>query len=417
VPRKTILNHVAKHQSFVDQEARWADATTHSEIASPLEPRAKGPALCSGGGRHAPGYDRLPARRFEFVPLWPIAVFFVSAMRRVDCPRCGVTGEPVPGCDGQHPWTTTDRWFWAGGAKRVRGKGVAEALGTTWQNVFRSVKHAVSWGLSPRNRDGVESLGVDEVPWHCGHQYLTLVYPIDTACRRLLWIGQDRTTKTFVRFFRMFGAERSRRWPFVCRDLGKPSRTVIAQKASAAIPVRDRFHLLQKLNTALDEVRAGEARQRKADGYEPLLKHSRWCWLKRPENLTETHTVKLSELLTDTLRSVRASLRKEDFQRFWTDTSPGWAAKFLDEWWTRTLKSRLEPLKNVARTLRRHRELILNWFRAKGTISAGTVEGLTLKVKLTLRKSFAFRTCEAIETALSHNLGDLPEPEFTHKFW
>ncbi|HLQ43210.1 MAG TPA: transposase [Planctomycetaceae bacterium] len=122
-------------------------------------------------------------------------------------------------------------------------------------------------------------------------------------------------------------------------------------------------------------------------------------------------------MLTDTLRSVRASLRKEDFQRFWTDTSPGWAAKFLDEWWTRMLKSRLEPLKNVARTLRSHRELILNWFRANGTISAGTVEGLTLKVKLTLRKSFAFRTCEAIETALSHNLGDLPEPEFTHRFW
>jgi len=62
---------------------------------------------------------------------------------------------------------------------------------------------------------------------------------------------------------------------------------------------------------AIDEVRAGEARQMKADGYEPILKHSRWCLLKRRENLTEKQTVKLSELLKYNLRSVRAHLLRE----------------------------------------------------------------------------------------------------------
>ena len=117
------------------------------------------------------------------------------------------------------------------------------------------------------------------------------------------------------------------------------------------------------------------------------------------------------------LRSVRAHLLREDFQRFWEYVSPAWAGKFLDQWCTRTIRSKLEPMKKVARTLRNHRELILNWFRAKGALSSGTVEGFNNKVKLTTRKSYGFRTYEAIETSLYHNLGDLPEPEFTHRFW
>ena len=81
------------------------------------------------------------------------------------------------------------------------------------------------------------------------------------------------------------------------------------------------------------------------------------------------------------------------------------------------MRSKLEPMKKVARTLRNHRELILNWFRAKGAISAGIVEGLNNKVKLTTRRSYGFHTCDAVETALYHNLGALPEPGFTHRFW
>ena len=81
------------------------------------------------------------------------------------------------------------------------------------------------------------------------------------------------------------------------------------------------------------------------------------------------------------------------------------------------MRSRIEPMKKVARTLLSHGELILNWFTAKGTISAGMVEGLNYNVKLTLKKSYGFRTEEAVKTALYHRLGALPEPEFAHKLW
>ena len=142
---KTILNFVEPYKSFVYKKVRWADPETKTEIEVLIEPRANSRGICSGCGCHAPGYDHLAERRFEFVPLWQIAVYFVYTMRRVDCPNCGVKVEQVPWCDGKNQLTTTYRWFLAGWAKRLSWKGAADAFDTTWQNVFRSVKHVVSW--------------------------------------------------------------------------------------------------------------------------------------------------------------------------------------------------------------------------------------------------------------------------------
>ena len=113
---------------------------------------------------------------------------------------------------------------------------------------------------------------------------------------------------------------------------------------------------------------------------------------------------------------MRAYLLKEDFQFFWDYVSPAWAGKFLDRWCTRAMRSRIDPMKRVARMLRNHRELLLNWFRARGQISAGAVEGLNNKLKVTTRKAYGFRTFKAAEIALYHTLGQLPEPHFTHRF-
>ena len=151
--------------------------------------------------------------------------------------------------------------------------------------------------------DGIEAIGVDEIQRRRGHKYLTLVYQIDVDCRRLLWVGKDRTTKTFLRFFRMFGHERSGRLRFVCSDMWKPYLKVIAKKAGQAIHVLDRFHVMSKMNKAIDEVRAAEAKRLERDGYEPVLKHSRWRLLKRKENFTEKQAVKMSELLQYNLQS------------------------------------------------------------------------------------------------------------------
>jgi transposase len=413
---QTILNRVERHKSFVYGTVRFAGAE-RSSLEVTVQERANGRPICSGCGQAGPGYDRLPERRYQFVPLWALAVFLVYAPRRVACPRCGVKVERVPWAEGKNRLTTTYQWFLASWSKLLPWQQVADVFQSSWQSVYRSVAMAVAWGLTHRNLDGIEAIGVDEVQWRKGHRYLTLVYQIDGNCRRLLHIAPERTVRSLLSFFRMLGKVRSGQLRFVCSDMWQPYLKVIAKKASAAVHVLDRFHIMAKMNKAIDEVRAAEAKRLKRDGYEHILKHSRWCLLKRRENLTAKQTVKLSEVLKYNLQTVRAYLHREDFQRFWEYRSPYWAACFLAEWCSRVMRSRIEPLKKVARTLESHCELILNWFIAKGTISAGMVEGLNYNVKLILKKSYGFRTEEAVKTALYHRLGALPEPEFAHRFW
>jgi transposase len=413
---KSILNRVEKHRSFVYTSIRMVEQAEGPILEVGVRPRANSRPTCSGCQRLGAGYDTLDERRFEFVPLWGIQVFLIYAMRRVDCLACGVRVETVPWAEGKHHLTKTYGWFLAGWAKRMSWTDVADAFRTSWENVFRSVEMAVTWGRAHMSLDGVKALGVDEVAWQRGHKYLTLVYQIDEGCKRLLWIGQDRKVKTLLRFFRWLGKERSTTLQFICSDMWKPYLRVIAKKAGQAIHVLDRFHIMSHMSKAIDEVRAKETRDLKANGYEPILTHSRWLLLKRPENLTDKQETKLAELLRYNLRSVRAYLLKEDFQFFWEYLSPFWAGQFLDRWCSRTMRSRLEPMKKVAKMLRHHRELLLNWFRAKGQVSAGAVEGFNTKAKLTTRKAFGFRTYRAAEVALYHTLGALPEPETTHRF-
>ena len=412
---KTILNRVEHFKSFVYGKVRWVEGTEGPALEVELHARKNSRAICSGCGEPRPGYDRLPKRRFEYVPLWGMAVYLLYALRRVDCPACGVTVERVPWARGKCHLTISYRWFLAKWAKRLPWDEVARIFHTNWRNVFESVKHAVFWGILHRNLDGIEAIGVDEIQWQRGHHYLTLVYQIEDGLKRLLWVAQDRTEQSLRGFFEFLGEARQS-IGFVCSDMCQAYRNVIAEQLPQAIHVLDRFHIMKNMNEAIDEVRRAEAARMERDGYEPILKHSRWCLLKRREHLTDKQTLKLTELLRYNLQSVRSHLLREDFQRFWEYVSPVWAGKFLEQWCTRTMRSKIEPMKKVARSLRKHGELILNWFRAWGTVSAGAVEGLNNKAKVTTRKAYGFRTYECIEIALYHTLGDLPEPEFTHEF-
>ena len=413
---KTILNRVQKFKSFVYDDVQWVQVRGQPALMVQIVPRRNSRPTCSGCRSARPGYDTLEAREFEFVPLWGIAVFFVYVMRRVDCRRCGVKVEAVPWAEGKQTVTVAYMQFLGTWAKRLSWQEVATVFRTSWEKVFRSVEWMVCWGLAHRDLSGVTAIGVDEILWQRGHKYLTVVYQIDSHCKRLLWVGKDRTLKSLLRFFREFGKERSAQLRFVCSDMWKPYLKVIAKKAAQALHVLDRFHIAMHLNKAIDEVRAAEAREMKAKGLEPILKHSRWCLVKRPENLTDKQEIKLADLVRYNLRAVRSYLLKEDFQFFCGYTSPYWAGQFLDRWCCRTIRSRIEPMKKVARMLRNHRELLLNWFRAKKAISGGVVEGFNNRAKLTTRKAYGFRTFSAAQVALYHTLGGLPEPEATHRF-
>jgi transposase len=148
------------------------------------------------------------------------------------------------------------------------------------------------------------------------------------------------------------------------------------------------------LNQAVDQVRRAESSRLRetSKARAERLKHMRWPLLRRGTRVRGRARQKLNALLASKLATARAWELKETFSHFWKYKSVIWAGAFLDYWCFRAMRSRLEPMKRVARTLRAHEELLLNWFRAKGEISAGTVEGLNNKIRVLTRRSYGLRT-------------------------
>ena len=268
---------------------------------------------------------------------------------------------------------------------------------------------------------GVAAIGVDEIHWGRGlraDNFLTVIYQIDAHCRRLLWVGRRRSQATLRRGLKALGPEVVKGLRFVCSDMWKPYLQVIATQAGQALHVLDRFHITAHLNQAVDEVRRTESTRLRAKNKKAAqrLKHMRWPLLRRGSRVRGRARQKLNALLASKLATARAWELKEIFGHFWKYRSVMWAGAFLDYWCLRAMRSRLEPMKKVAKMLRAHEPLILNWFRAKGEISNGAVEGLNNKIRVVTRRSYGFRTYKAMEMALYHNLGRLPEPESTHRF-
>lgn len=414
---RTLLNQCYKFKSFVYVNERLEQNANGACIIVDIEARKNGRPLCSGCQKPGPLYDHQPEpRHFEFVPLWGMAVFFCYVMRRVNCRNCGVKVERVPWCEGKHQLTTAYQLFLARWARRLSWKEMAEVFNTSWEKVYQSVSHVVSYGLKHRDLQDIESIGVDEIQYGQGHQYLTLIYQIDSGCKRLLAVTKERTVKSFLRGLRTIGKDNLSAIQYVCSDMWPAYLKVIKKKLPQALHVLDRFHIAKKLNEAVDEVRREETKKLKAEGYEPVLKDSRFCFLKNQENLTDKQTLKLDDLLEYDLKSVRAYLLKESFQAFWQYTHPAWANKFLTAWCNRAMRSQLKPIKKFVRTVRRHQNLMMNWFKAKKAYSSGAVEGLNRKINLVTRRAYGYKSFDTLKIALFHTMGGLPEPEMTHRF-
>ena len=410
-----LLNACHHFPGFVYEHARLDESTKTIEID--VRPRRGSRGYCSSCHGPAAGYDQLPQRRFEFIPVWGFAVVLLYCMRRIDCRRCGIKVEEVPWAHGKHTLCEAYMLFLAHWARKLSWKETAQAFHTSWEKVFNAVDYVVQFGLQQRSLQSIRAIGVDEIQYGRGHRYLTLVYEIEAGCQRLLWVGKERTRESFEQFFCLIGKELSERIEFVCSDMWKPYLDLIEQHCTNALNILDRFHVVAKMNLALDDVRAAEARRMTQEGYEPVLKKSRWCLLKRPENLTEGQRLRLRDLVRYNLQSVRAYLLKEQFQQLWSYNAPTWAGKFLDQWCTQVMRSRIEPMKKFARTMRAHRELLLNYFHARKRFSSGVIEGLNNKAKVSMRKAYGFRTFRATELALYHVLGKLPEPKLAHRFY
>lgn len=413
----TILNRIEKHKGFVFGKTHMGtDKYGEARIEIPVRARKNSKGLCSICGRPGPTHDHIKQRAFSYVPLWGFAVVLLYTMRRVSCRRCGVKVERVPWAAGKSPVSRSLALYLADWAKVLSWQEVSRRFDVSWHRVFESVQYVVDWGLAHRDVSGITAIGVDEIQFGHGQQYMTVVYQLCGNARRLLFVGPKRDSAAFAVFFDEMGEAWCAGIAHVCSDMWRAYLKVIAERLPKAVHILDRFHIVKLLNEAVDQVRRKESAKLRKQGI-GLLKGLRYVFLKRPENLTDRQQELLNGIMNKRwLKTVRAYLWKEKFQLFWEYESAYWARRYLRRWCKGAMRSRLAPVKKFVGTIRRHEDLIMNWFTAKKAFNSGAVEGMNRKVNLVTRRAYGYRSFDVLKVALFHTLGHLPEPETTHRF-
>jgi transposase len=385
---------------------------TEEGLAVVLEVHRRRRLACSVCGTLGRVRDRLEMRSWKHVPLWGIPVRLSYAPARVSCKTCGkVKVEAIPWSEGKSRLSKGLIWLLASFCKLLAWEQVAQLFHVHWNTVAAAVRQAVDYGLAHRELGGVLYIGIDELSRQKGHVYVTNVY--DLTHKRLLWSGEGRSQETLRAFFEEHGQALKEGVKAVCCDMWQPYIDMVKEHLSEATLVFDKFHIMQHLLKAVDEVRREEARELKKTNPE-LLKRTRYIWLKNPENLTDKQRARLGYLEGLNLRSNRAYLLKESFREFWEYKSKRRAKRFLKKWFWWATHSRLKPMRDFAWLLRNHEENILTYFDEQITNAA--VEGMNNKAKVVSHRCYGFRTAATYITALYHCLGKLPEPELVHRF-
>jgi transposase len=196
----TLLNRCYHFKGFVYESARLGKGPQNSVEVRVRVRRGSRP-YCAGCGERCAGYDRLPERRFEFIPVWGFAVFFLYARRRVECKDCGIVAELLPWAEGKQTLTNAYMQFLANWARKLSWLEVARSFHTSWQKVFHSVEWLVTWGLQRRVLGPISAIGVDEIAYSRGHKYLTLVYQTEAHMVRLLWVGKERAANDGLKYW------------------------------------------------------------------------------------------------------------------------------------------------------------------------------------------------------------------------
>lgn len=356
--------------------------------------------------------DTLGERRFRHVPLWGIPITLVYAPCRVSCPCCrAVLVENMPWAAGKKRLTKAFAVTIAVWAKMMPWLQVARLFQCSWCTVAASVAYVVAFGLACRDLSGVTHIGIDEISRKKGHVYLTNVYDLRTGT--LIWSGEGRTKDTLNAFFAFFGQERTKLLKGICCDMWPSFFETVKAKAPQATLVFDKFHIVRQLTEAVDKVRRQEIRD-KGKEHKELLSGTRYLWLKNPWNLTDKQKSSLGFLETLNLTIHRAYLLKESFRDFWQSDTREIANKFLGQWFTWAMESKIKPMQDFALLLKRHEDNILSYFDMP--ISNGAVEGLNNKAKVISHRAYGFRSAKNYVLNLYHCMGNLPMPASLHRF-
>lgn len=282
-----------------------------------------------------------------------------------------------------------------------------EILRVSWDEADGIKQRAVKRGLARKQPGAPRRLCVDEKSFGRGHDYVTVVSrikPDGKAC--VDHLGDGRAKETLDAYWEAIPEGERAKVEAVGMDMWRPYFESTIQHVPDAIGkiVHDPFHVAQHMNKAVNEVRKTEHRSLNHEGTSKL-KDSRNLWLYGFENLPEKWAERFNRLLDCNLKTGRAWAMKEMLRDFWHCTSRDEAAAFFEGWYNWAVRSRLAPVKKVARMLKAHLPNLLTFFIHRLTNAAA--EGLNNKIQSLIKKAYGYRNRERFKTDILFHCGDL----------
>jgi transposase len=344
------------------------------------------------------GYDRR-RRRWRHLDLGSTRCFLEYELRRFRCPGCErVVSEAVswarPGARFTRDFEDVVAWL----AQQAAFSVISRLLRVTWRSVAAIVRRVVAGELVGRRLADLTRIGVDEISYRRGQRYLTLV--ADHRDGAVVWAGKGRGAATLAQFFDALGEAELAKVKAVSIDMSGGYQKAIREHAPEVIVCFDPFHVVALANRALDQLRRWLwNRLGKSKGSGQMIKSTRWALLKDPAALTETQQGTLALLAKLNSPLYRGYLLKEQLRAIYAPASRPHAPALLDAWLDAAARSKLKPFVHLARTLREHKDGILNAIRLG--LSNSRLEGLASRIRLISHRSFGFHSAEPL-IALIH---------------
>jgi transposase len=284
--------------------------------------------------------------------------------------------------------------------------GACGLLRISWDEADGIKQRAVKRGLARKVPTVMPRLCVDEKGMGHGQNYLTIVAEVTAEQTTVQYVGEERHQESLDAFWESLMAEQLAGVEAVAMDMWEPYvQSTLAQVPGAASKiVHDPFHLVKYMNGAVNEVRTSEHRRLQAMG-DDLLKNTRLLWLYGMEHVPAKHAQRFDEVKELNLQTSRAWAIKEVFRSFWLCATVKKAERYFDKWYSWAIRSRLAPVKKVARMCKAHLGNILTFFVHR--LTNGPIEGLNNKIQGLIKKAFGYRNKERFKTDIFFHLGGL----------
>jgi transposase len=262
---------------------------------------------------------------------------------------------------------------------------VGKMIGISDGRLWRMLELYVDAARFDEDYSGVTAVGMDETSIAKGHAYITLF--VDMIARRTIHVAEGKgsvTVKGFVQDLEQHGGNAAQITEASC-DMSPAFIKGTQENLPNAAITFDKFHILKIINEAVDEVRREEAKTN------PLLKGSRYIFLKNELNLTAKQREKKQELQVSAmnLKSMEALRMRENFQAIYRVFTTGQFVKYLKQWVNWVSTSGLKPMESAASMVLRHWDGIVRWKQSQ--LNNGILEGLNSVLQAAKRKARGYK--------------------------